>query len=197
MDEMTVLRQAGALLDPPTAEPSAALRRRVLDELEAELSAPVPTVQAVGSGGGGHGPGRDHRPGRDRSGRRGVGRRVALAAGIAAVTAGALAIAPTVGDRPAASAEAVEILQAAASQAAQEPAWDPRPDQFVYTRGIQRASTEGEAPDGDYDRAMVTSTRESWKSVDAEHTGLVRGVDEQRGSGEPGRRAVGDAAGAV
>ncbi|MGF0115556.1 CU044_5270 family protein [Promicromonospora sp. Marseille-Q5078] len=178
MDEMTVLRQAGELLDPPTAEPSAALRRRVLDELEAELSAPVPTLQAVGSGGGDdHGPGPDHRPDRDRSGRRGVGRRVAIAAGIAAVTAGALAIVPTVGDRPAASAEAVEILQAAASQAAQEPAWDPRADQFVYTRAVE-AVQDGTVVNGKIGELPEPSIRQSWISIDGQHPGVVTGAND-------------------
>ncbi len=181
MDEMTVLREAGTLLDPPTTQPPAALRRRVLEALEADTPAPVPTLQLVGSGGDGPSPegrgtGRGHRPGRDRSDRRQFGSKVAVAAGIAAVTAGALAIAPTVGDEPAASAEAVEILESAAAKAAQEPAWEPRPDQFVYTRGVQRASSEGEGPDGEYYIAMVTSTREAWNSVDARRTGLVRGV---------------------
>lgn len=180
MDEMTMLRQAGTLLDPPTAGPPVALRRRVLDELAAEAAAPselpAPTLRLVGSGGpgGGHEP-RRHR---ERPGRRHAAGRVAVAAGIAAVVAGALAIAPTVGDEPVAGAEAVEILESAAAKAAQETPWNPRPDQFVYTRGVQRAGGEGEGPDGEYVTAMVTQTRESWKSVDARHPGLVRGVTE-------------------
>lgn len=181
MDEMTMLRQAGTLLDPPTAGPPVALRRRVLDELDAAIPAPAPTLRPVGQGGDlreGRGPGPGPGRGGGRPDRRRFGGRVAIAAGIAAVTAGALAIAPTVGDEPPASAEAVEILESAAAKAAQETPWEPRPDQFVYTRGIQRASTEGEGPDGDYALAMVTQTRESWKSVDAEHTGLVQGVTE-------------------
>jgi len=182
MDEMTMLRQAGTLLDPPTAGPPVALRRRVLDELEADTPSPAPTLRLVGSGdthrAEGGGPGRERRPRRTWSGRNRLGAKVAIAAGVAAVTAGAIAIVPTVGDEPAASAEAVEILESAAAQSAQETPWEPRPDQFVYTRGVQRAGDEGEGPDGDYVQAMVTRTRESWKSVDAEHTGLVRGVTE-------------------
>ncbi|MFE5336541.1 CU044_5270 family protein [Isoptericola sp. NPDC056573] len=184
MDEMTMLRQAGTLLDPPTEGPPVALRRRVLEELEAATPAhPVPTLQLVGSGGDAHpsegrGTGRGRRPGRDRSDRHRFGSKVAIAAGIAAVTAGALAIVPTLGDEPAASAEAVEILEAAAAKAAQETPWDPGPDQFVYSRGVQRASSEGAGPDGEYVTAMVTQTLESWKSVDARHPGLVRGVTE-------------------
>ncbi|MFD6177837.1 MULTISPECIES: CU044_5270 family protein [unclassified Isoptericola] len=187
MDEMTMLRQAGTLLDPPTAGPPLALRRRIVDELGAGFVAapepmePIPALHvvrsgdAVGSGG--------DRPGGRRSagsgpGRRRGGRRVVLAAGIAAVAAGTLAVVPTVGDRPAASAEAVELLRSAADRAAEEPAWDPRGDQFVYTRGVQRAMHEGEGPDGDYAVAMVTQTREAWKSVDAQHPGLVTGVTE-------------------
>ncbi|MFE6968929.1 CU044_5270 family protein [Isoptericola sp. NPDC057653] len=184
MDEMTMLRQTGTLLDPPTAEPPTALRRRVLDELAAEdRTAPV-TPSTAGPprasrlvGGNGRRPAGRRGPDARRPGRR-VGRRVALAAGIAAVTAGAIAIVPTVGDEPVASAEAVEILESAAAKAAEETPWDPRPDQLVYSRGIQRATEEGEGPDGDYVLAVVTRTRESWKSVDAEHAGLVRGVTE-------------------
>lgn len=181
MDEMTMLREAGTLLDPPTAEAPEALRARVLDELTAD--ADVPTLALVGAGvgagvrGAGRVPGRAPRPGRDRWSHRFAGR-AAVAAGVAAVAAGALAIVPTLGQDPAASAGAVEILESAAARAAQETPWDPRPDQFVYSRGIERVTHEGEGPDGEYVTALVTSTRETWTSVDGRHPGLTQGVAE-------------------
>jgi hypothetical protein len=98
-----------------------------------------------------------------------------LVAGVAAVAAGALAIAPTLGDRPTASAAAVELLESAAEQAAQQPAWDPRPDQLVYTRALEVAYSMAEL-DGEGVESLVTQTREAWRSVDGLHPGLIKGV---------------------
>ncbi|MFI6031720.1 CU044_5270 family protein [Amycolatopsis magusensis] len=112
-------------------------------------------------------PGRDrltaafatHRPRRSRR----VAWAGATAVGLAAAITGVLAIAPGDVGAPVAHADPVVVLREAAAAANREPAADPRPDQFVYTRT--------QTPSG---------VREAWLSADGTRDGLIRNP------GEPG-----------
>ncbi|MBN6038037.1 CU044_5270 family protein [Amycolatopsis sp. 195334CR] len=87
----------------------------------------------------------------------------ATAVGLAAAITGVLALAPAEVGPPVAHADPVVVLREAAAAARQEPAADPRPDQFVYTR---TQTSEG--------------VREVWLSTDGTHDGLIQNP------GEPG-----------
>lgn len=170
MDEMTMVRRLGTLLDPPTDELPAGLRARVLGRLEE----PVTTASAIVP---------LERPRAHRAARTGgqARHRGLLVAGLAAAAAvGVLALAPTLsldGAPPSGSAAAAELLQEAAGQAARQPAWDPRPDQFVYSRFVETARSMAPV-DGRSVEYTATVTRENWRSVDGTRPGLARGVQE-------------------
>lgn len=85
------------------------------------------------------------------------------AVGLAAAITGVLALAPAEVGPPVAHADPVVVLREAAAAARQEPAVDPRPDQFVYTRT--------QTPQG---------VRQAWLSTDGTHDGLIQNP------GEPG-----------
>ncbi|UJW31720.1 CU044_5270 family protein [Saccharothrix sp. AJ9571] len=87
----------------------------------------------------------------------------ATAVGLAAAITGVLALAPGDVSQPAAHADPVVVLREAAAAANREPAVDPKPDQFVYTKT--------QTPSG---------VREVWLSADGTHDGLIRNP------GEPG-----------
>ncbi|QFU92186.1 CU044_5270 family protein [Amycolatopsis sp. YIM 10] len=94
----------------------------------------------------------------------------ATAVGLAAAITGVLALAPAEVGPPAAHADPVVVLREAAAAALREPAVDPRPDQFVYTRT--------QTPDG---------VREAWLSADGTHDGLIKNPGEA-GVPSPGCR---------
>ncbi|OLZ49613.1 CU044_5270 family protein [Amycolatopsis keratiniphila] len=85
------------------------------------------------------------------------------AVGLAAAITAVVTLAPVdqVGlEPPAAAADPVTVLRNAAAAALKSPAAPPRPDQFVYTKTKQ--------PDGE---------RESWRSADGTHDGLIKMAD--------------------
>ncbi|MGC7094900.1 CU044_5270 family protein [Amycolatopsis lurida] len=92
------------------------------------------------------------------------------AVGLAAAITGVLALAPAEVGPPVAHADPVVVLREAAAVARQEPAVDPRPDQFVYTR-----------------TQTAQGVREVWLSADGTHDGLIKNPGEA-GVPSPGCR---------
>ena len=164
-DEMTMLRDAGTELDPPGEAP-AALRERAV-------------AGFVPDGGTAGAPGVASRAvvGDVIRMRRPVGRRLALAGGVAASLAAALVIAPSLGlggsgegdepGLPISVAAAAEVLQEAAAVEAEREPWVPRPDQFVYRKVVETLDVTAEP--------LEAGHVESWRSVDGQHTGLSKG----------------------
>jgi hypothetical protein len=144
MNEMTALAELGAQLDPPSAQPPADLRRRVMT---ATLS---------------------HRKRRLRLRLAGAGALAAVVTG--AILAGQVV---GIGDHPPAStAQAAEILRGAAARAHGIPPVPVRGDEFVYVESI--ATSASIDVSGGRPATFESRQRRIWLSVDGTHDGLIR-----------------------
>ena len=165
MDELSTLNRLGESLDPPSEGPPPALRTRVLAALEQPVSGRPARVRWVRA-----------RPARLGSASR-LGWRLGAAAGLAAaVTAGVFALqtTPSGGHRPAANAEAAEILNYAAATAGGAPAPAVRPNQFVFVESMTAypSYVPGVADPGP--RPADRKLRQIWLSVDGTGDGVLK-----------------------
>jgi len=146
--ELTVLKEFGAALDGDSRGPSPQLRARLVGQFSVAPAA-----------------------------RRRV-RRVALAAGLAALATVALLASSTLwlwGAAPAASAEAAALLRHAATAASRGPDLAPAPDQFVYVKSVETAAVlTGNSHGGITSTRMQTDLREIWQSADGSRTGVLK-----------------------
>jgi hypothetical protein len=161
MDELAILDDLGRALDPPTGEPPARLRHRLLARMR-----PAPR-------------------------RRSPGWRLAGAGGLAAAVAIGLIATQSAGKphdgTPPAMVPAAQILHDAATAARNSPDISPRPDQFIFIEtNSQRGSaqpadptptgTAGPGPVAGRAAGAVEppSVRQTWLSADGTADGLVR-----------------------
>ena len=159
MNELMELQDFGRYLDRDLAEPTPALRQQVVSSFGSEIRRTRRT--------------RWLRPGYAARRRR----RVAVPAAAMATSAAAvvaLAALGLLGGPPAADAQAVRILNKAASAALQHPAPDIRPSDFVFKRGLEMAAVITMR----YHHAPLVSERsvlyEHWLSASGRRKGLLR-----------------------
>ncbi|WP_155372539.1 CU044_5270 family protein [Catellatospora vulcania] len=149
MDEMTMLDDFGAALDPD-GPPPRDLRRRVLTG----VMRPQPVWRRMLTGR--------------------TGMRVAVGGGLAAVlTAAVLAaqVVPFGGSGPAAQAQAADILAGAAEQARHQPDVPVRGDQFVHVESVATVLGMNEATK---QSSTAVIARRVWLSVDGTRDGLIQ-----------------------
>ncbi|MBN1173727.1 MAG: CU044_5270 family protein [Micromonosporaceae bacterium] len=143
MNDQWILDDLGSVLDPPTEHAPAEVRQRVLAGLTTDRSRRITwSIQPVW--------------------------RVAAVGGLASLVLAGLVVisAVRIGDHgPAATAEAAEILHAAADAARQAPAGAPRSDQFVFIESEVWYPAAGER--------SGSGLMRSWRSVDGTRDGLV------------------------
>jgi hypothetical protein len=163
MNEMTVLAEFGERLDPPTAQPPADTRRRVMT---ATRTLPKRRLRLRLAGAG------------------------ALAAVVTgAILAGQVV---GIGDHPPAStAQAAEILRGAAARAHGTPAVPVRGDEFIYVDSIDTAASIDLS--GDHPTTIESRQHRIWLSVDGTRDGLSRSRPKDGSAGwtsrpEPGCR---------
>jgi hypothetical protein len=157
MNEMKVLAELGARLDPPSVQPPVETRRRVMT---------VTTRR------------------RPRFAMPRLGLRLAAAGALAAVATGAVLAGQVVGvgDRPPAStAQAAEILRGAAAQAQRRPTVQVRGDEFIYVESIATSASLDASGGGA--ATLESRQRRIWLSADGTHDGLIRTRPED-GSGD-------------
>jgi len=159
MSDLTKLQEFGRDLDRDLAEPTPALRNRVVSSFGPDSRRTTPTRWL--------GPWRAAGP----------RRRVAVPAALLATsTAAVVALAALgfLGGAPAADAQAVRILNHAASAALRQPVPDIRPSDFVFMRELEMAA----AITMRYHRKPLVSERsvltDMWLSASGRRKGLLR-----------------------
>ena len=155
--DLRMLREFGESRTPPTDQPPAELRRRVLAGAQ---------------------PQRARRPRRTLVARP-AWRLAAAGAAAAAVTAATLVaqtghLAGSAPPQAGASPEAVRILQLAAHEVSTAPALTARPDQFVFVESVDtlmHAAPAGRDPSGRrvIQATLVPQLTDRWNSVDGTH----------------------------
>jgi hypothetical protein len=149
MNELNMLKDLGAAIDPVTDGPSPRQRHRVLNTFEGRP------------------------PGRRRRLRVSLGWSLATSGGLAAVLAVALIAGSTggsgpSGNRPDRALVASDILLRAAANLRADKTPPPRPDQFVYVQSISAYMPSGTPAE------YRPKLRQVWTSVDGTHDGLLR-----------------------
>jgi hypothetical protein len=142
MSDQRLLDDLGKMLDPPGDHAPAHVRQRVMAGLTDGRAGRSPRLTAMG--------------------------RTAVGGGLVALVVVGVSIVSTLqlgSHRPAASAEAAEILNRAASTAKQAPTDVPRPEQFIFIESRLWYPAPGS-------RSGTGLTR-SWHSVDGTRDGLV------------------------
>jgi hypothetical protein len=155
MNDLTMLNDLGAALDPATDEPPARLRHRVLKSFE--------------------GPAR-----RRRRLRVSLGWSLATSGGLAvalavALVAGGAGGSGRSGNRPDTTLTASDVLLKAAATVRADKTPPPRPDQLVFSQSISAYAGSTSGPDGKMTVIpAVPKMRKIWLSVDGTHDGLLR-----------------------
>jgi hypothetical protein len=156
MNDLMQLREFGLDLERDLTELSPALRNRIVSSFEPHSS---------------RAPGWPRQPRHTAQLRRRLRISVAVLASVTAVVVGLTALGFW-GNTPAADAQAVRILNHAASAALQRPAPHIRPSDFVFTRVVEMAATIG----GPNHHPLVSHTsvlREQWLSASGRRKGLL------------------------
>jgi hypothetical protein len=155
MNDLSMLNDLGAALDPATDEPPARLRHRVLHTFERPVArrrrVRVSLGWSLGASGG------------------------LAAVLVAALIAGGAGGSGPSGNRPAAALTAGDVLLRAADNVRADKAVSPRPDQLVYSQSISayrvtKIDKSGKATD----IPPIPKMRRVWLSVDGTHDGLLR-----------------------